>query len=134
MYLLDTNALLIFLKNDGTEASLTEETKNLMVSESKLYLSIVSLWEMSIKAKIGKLELKKTISEVEENCYQQGIEIIPIKSSHLDETVNLPLFDDHKDPFDRMIIATSKIEGLTLISTDGVIRAKKDEYGIDLIW
>ena len=43
MYLLDTNALLIFLKNDGTEASLTEETKKLMVSESKLYLSIVSL-------------------------------------------------------------------------------------------
>ena len=113
---------------------MTEETKKLMVSESKLYLSIVSLWEMSIKAKIGKLELKKTISEVEEHCYQQGIEIIPIKSSHLDETVNLPLFDDHKDPFDRMIIATSKIEGLTLISTDGVIRAKKDEYGIDLIW
>lgn len=134
MYLLDTNALLIFLKNESAEASLTEATKEIMLSESRLYISIASLWELAIKVKIGKLELKTPISALEQNCYQQGIEIIPINGSYLDETVNLPLFNDHKDPFDRLIMATSKIEGLTLISTDGVIREKKDEYGLDLIW
>lgn len=134
MYLLDTNALLIFFKSESVEASLTEETKKIMISDSRLYISIASLWELAIKVKIGKLKLKTPISALEQNCYQQGIEIIPIKGSYLDETVNLPLFNDHKDPFDRLIMATSKIEGLTLISTDGVIREKKDEYGLDLIW
>lgn len=134
MYLLDTNALLILFHDDLTEATLSETTRQLILSEDRLYLSIASLWEMSIKVKIGRLDLKKPISAVEENCYQQGIEIIPIKGSHLDETVRLPLLNDHKDPFDRLIVATSKVEGMTLISTDGDIQKNREEYGINVVW
>lgn len=46
MYLLDTNALLILFHDDLTEATLSEATRQLILSEDRLYLSIASLWEM----------------------------------------------------------------------------------------
>ena len=49
---------------------------------------------------------------------------MPIKEAHINKTLELPLFDDHKDPFDRLILATALEEELTLISTDAKMRKK----------
>ncbi len=131
MYLLDTNAMLIFLFSKITNATLKMDAKNILVSDSRLFLSVVSLWEIAIKTKIGKLKLGKSIQEVERECANQGIKVLPIKSSYLDALIQLPMFDDHKDPFDRLVLATCLVEEMTLISTDNKMRKK--EYGVKVI-
>ena len=132
MYLLDTNALIILLHDELADAGLRMETRQIMLTEDKLYLSWVSLWEMAIKMKLGKLAIEGTITEIVDACLEQGIEIIPVKVEHIDETLALPLLLEHKDPFDRLILAVAKKEELTLISTDARMRAS--EYGVDVIW
>lgn len=135
MYLLDTNALIILLHEALANGKLKEETKSIMLNEDKLFVSIVSLWEIAIKVKIGKLGYTGTIEELQEGCYKQGVEIVPIKADHLDKTLKLPWFDDHKDPFDRLIIAVGITEGMTVISTDNKIR--RQEYlneGLKVLW
>lgn len=135
MYLLDTNALIIFLHSELAEADLRKETKDIVLSEDMLYLSAVSLMEMAIKVKIGKLGLKESFKSIEDECRKQGIEIVPIKAAHLDKTLELPWFENHKDPFDRLIMATSIVEGMTLISTDEKIRWKAyADFGVNVIW
>ena len=132
MYLLDTNALLIFLHNEIAEATLTNSTKEIIATNDDVFVGVVSLWEMAVKVKINKLELQIPISEVERGCRRQNIGIIPIKSSHLDKSLEIPLLKEHKDPFDRLILATSLAENMTLISTDWDMRRK--EYNARVIW
>ena len=132
MYLLDTNAFLILLFNDLAQGKLRKQTMEILLTETDLSVSVASLQEMAIKVKINKLNLGVSIGEVEQECYRQGITILPIKSSYLDKTIELPLMSDHGDPFDRIIMATSLIENMTLISTDYKVRRK--EYGVKVIW
>ena len=132
MYLLDTNALLILLYSDQAQGKLRTDAMETLVTETDLSVSIASLQEMAIKVKIKKLDLGVSIAEVEQECFHQGITILPIKSSYLDKTIDLPLMKDHGDPFDRVIMATALVEGMTLISTDHKVRRK--EYGVDVIW
>ena len=103
-----------------------------MKTVDKLYLSVVSLWEMSIKIKLGKLDIKRSISDIEDICNKNGIEIIPVKASHMDMSMSFPLLQDHKDPFDRLIMAVAKSEKMVLISTDE--RVRRAEYAVDVIW
>ena len=132
MYLLDTNALIIFLRDDLATSSLTESSMQIMKHEHDLCVSIVSLWEMALKKKIGKLNLDVPLSVIEDECAEEGISIIPMASRYMDKMVELPLMPDHGDPFDRMIMATALAEGMTLISTDHKVRRK--EYGVNVIW
>ena len=131
MFLLDTNALIIFLHDELTKATLSKTAIDIIQSEDTLYVSIASLWEIAVKVSIGKLALRKPISVLEDGCKKQGISIIPIKSIHLDTMIKLPMLKDHKDPFDRLILATSISEHMALISTDHKMR--QTEYGADII-
>ena len=126
MYLLDTNALIILLYGEVADGKLTESSRNIMQSSDKLFISMASLWEMAIKIKLAKLEIKKTILEVEQSCIKNGVQIIPIRTKHINHTVKMPLLPDHRDPFDRLILATALSEDMTLISTDE--RMRKKEY------
>ena len=132
MYLLDTNALIILLFGEVADGKLGEESTKIMKTVDKLYLSVVSLWEMSIKIKLGKLDIKRSISDIEDICNKNGIEIIPVKASHMDMSMSFPLLQDHKDPFDRLIMAVAKSEKMVLISTDE--RVRRAEYAVDVIW
>ena len=132
MYLLDTNALIILLFGEVADGKLGEESTKIMKTVDKLYLSVVSLWEMSIKIKLGKLDIKRSISDIEDICNKNGIEIIPIKATHMDMSMSFPLLQDHKDPFDRLIMAVAKSEKMVLISTDE--RVRRAEYAVDVIW
>ena len=84
----------------------------------QLYVSAASLWEIAIKIKISKLEIEYSIMEISEQCKEQSITILPIKIEHIGRTVDMPLKEDHRDPFDRLIIATAEVENLVLISSD----------------
>ena len=110
MYLLDTNALIILLREELAGAALTESSMEILSTERHLFASIVSLWEIAIKVKINKLDLNASLTEIEEELLQQDITLLPLKSSYIDKTLELPLMSDHKDPFDRLILATSIVE------------------------
>ena len=132
MYLLHTNALLILFYSDLAQGKLRKSTMETLLTATDLSVSIASLQEMAIKVKIKKLNLGVSIVEVEQECQRQGITILPIKSIYLDKMIELPLMADHGDPFDRIIMATALVEGMTLISTDNKVRRR--EYGVNVIW
>lgn len=86
-------------------------------------ISRASLWEMAIKIPTGKLEidLPRFVKMVEAS----GFEWLNIKNEHLLAVATLPLFDDHRDPFDRLLVAQSQTEPLVLLTSD----AKLARYG-----
>ena len=131
MYLLDTSALIVHLFNSQTYAKLSPEAIEIIGSSDDLFLSDISLWELAIKARLGKISLGKTITQIETECNNQGIKILRLKTDYIDKTLQLPLFDDHKDAFDRLILAVASVEGLSLITTDGKIQSH--DYGVNII-
>ena len=118
MYLLNTNALIILMFGDVTDARLSDEAMDILQNSDELCLCVVSLWEIAIKIKIGKLNIRNTIQDIAKKCDEEGITILPIKVSHMDKTMELPFDVNHKDPFDRLIVSTAISEDMVLISTD----------------
>lgn len=88
-----------------------------------LAISRASLWEMTIKISIGKLELD--LPRFVKMAEATGFEWLDIKNEHLFSVAVLPLFDNHRDPFDRLLVAQSQTEPLVLLTSD----AKLARYG-----
>lgn len=125
-FLLDTHAFLWFV-NDDPQLSLAAKT--LMESEVDLLLSVASLWEISIKVSIGKLDLPKSFDLfIPEQLQINEIEVLPIELQHLSIVASLPLH--HRDPFDRLLISQSLVEEMSIIGTDEVF----DQYGVSRSW
>jgi PIN domain nuclease of toxin-antitoxin system len=125
-YLLDTHVLL-WMQDDNVALS-KPARKILEDSTTQLYLSIVSLWEITIKQSLGKLQLEYSLDELIDSCNASNINILPIDFGTLKILKTLPFI--HRDPFDRIIVATSLELGLDLISSDEV--AKK--YITAVVW
>lgn len=127
MYLLDTHALLWAAED---EKSLSERAfKIIRTRENILFVSMASAWEIFIKAKLGKLKSALNgVAEFTHGIERLSISLLPVTLEHCHVAANLPLH--HRDPFDRLLIAQSKIEQLTLISDDPAIA----HYDIDLLW
>ena len=132
MYLLDTNALIIALRGQLADSKLTESSMEILRSQRELYVSAIALWEMAIKVRIGKLALDCSLADISKECEQIGITILPMNIKYIDKTVEIPLMDDHKNAFDRLMISVAAVEGMTLITTDTKIR--NHDYGIKVIW
>jgi PIN domain nuclease of toxin-antitoxin system len=124
--LLDTHSFLWFV-NDLPQ--LSEYLKELIENTNNdIYLSIVSLWEMSIKYNLGKLTLDPNYEEfVEREISISNINLLNINLEHLKINATLPFH--HKDPFDRLIIAQSIVEDLPIITMDSAF----DRYSVTLI-
>ena len=124
--LLDTHAFLWFV-NDDPQLSLAAKT--LMESEVDLLLSVASLWEISIKVGIRKLDLPKLFDVfIPEQLELNEIELLPIELKHLTPLTSLPLH--HRDPFDRLLISQSLVEELTILSADKIF----DRYAVNRSW
>lgn len=125
--LLDTHAFLWFIEGSSRlslDARVAIEDVN-----NERYLSVASLWEMSIKAAAGKLEITRPIQTlIQRHIEGNGISLLPIHGEHLETLIELP--NHHKDPFDRVILAQAHVEDLVLISCDGHFAA----YDIELLW
>ena len=92
-------------------------------------VSLVSLWEIQIKTHLGKLDLNAPLLEiVQRQETENGIALLPITLPHIGELDRLPWH--HKDPFDRMLIAQSRVEGVTLVTRDAVF----SQYVCQTIW
>ena len=125
-YLLDTHVVLWFAEYSD---KLSDNAYSaIMDSDSDCYVSVVSAWEVAIKLGIGKLELDGGLPEFFRIIDVNGFNMVPIKREHLLQMNNLP--DHHKDPFDRMLIATAIVEGMMLITIDDKMR----NYGLPLLW
>jgi PIN domain nuclease of toxin-antitoxin system len=129
-YLLDTNVL-IFL-GCGHEERIPKKVLEIYSSrDSNIFISQISFWEIAIKINIGKLTIPIGLKNVINNTRQAGIDTIPVKNSHILYYQTLQLQENHKDPFDRFIIATALCENMKIISSD----AKFDYYlKVDRIW
>ncbi len=120
--LLDTHALLWVLDDD---AALEESARSAIVDpRNDVFVSAVSMWEISIKRSLGKL---KAPEELLSTVAASGFRELPVTFVHADQAGGLP--PHHRDPFDRMLVAQAQMEGLTIVTHDSVIA----KYGVRIL-
>lgn len=124
-FLVDTHAFIWFTE-DSPRLSATARML-LETQDSRVVLSAASLWEMAIKSGTGKLRLPGDPLALAKS---QGMTTLDVTSEHAWATRDLPNVRNHKDPFDRMLAAQAKVEGLTMLSSDEAF----DAYGVDRAW
>ena len=124
--LLDTHTFLWFV-NDNPK--LSNHLKDLIEDADNVsYLSVASLWEMSIKFNLGKLTLDPNYEEfVDREVTTSTIQLLNIKLEHLRINATIPFH--HRDPFDRLIIAQSIAEDIPIVTVDSAF----DKYEVTLI-
>ena len=118
--LLDTHVLLWAVLNDPRLTAVQAQA----ISDGELYLSSASVWEIGIKRAIGKLDVPDDLFDI---AVDAGCRSLPISWTHAEAAAALPLH--HADPFDRMLIAQARCEGLSLVSSDTKLAA----YDVDLV-
>lgn len=125
--LLDTHTFLWYINGSP---KLSKYSRTLIDKKSNTrFLSVASLWEISIKASIGKLKLSMSFSElVVEQVYGNAIELVNITPRHLEILYTMTYH--HRDPFDRLIICQSMCENMPVLSKDKSF----DRYPIKRIW
>ncbi len=101
-------------------ANLKPTTRNILENpQNSLFVSPVSLMEISIKLKLGKLpQFKVGIEEVTRHLLNNAFELLPLELGQIFAYQTIPLYDDHRDPFDRMLLAVALHEQLPVISSD----------------
>ena len=126
-YLLDTHILIWHF--EGSD-NLSEKMKEsvLFHSENQIFVSVVSLWEVAIKMNIGKYKFDGGFMAFRNLVKDNSFEVLPIKDEYMERLFTLPLI--HRDPFDRLIIATAKSEAMTILTADENIQ----KYDVSWIW
>lgn len=109
--LLDTHVFVWWDQGDGR---LAHETKQIIASaDNRVMVSAASVWEIAIKRQIGKFTYpRRAVDAIVAN----GFEHLAVTAYHAEAAGALPMH--HADPFDRMLIAQAKIEGLVLVTSD----------------
>ena len=92
------------------------------------YISMVSVWELAIKISLGKLDFAGRSAGFVALADGNGFTVMPIKTSHLVALETLPMI--HRDPFDRLLVATAVADGMTIITADENIAL----YDVPRIW
>jgi PIN domain nuclease of toxin-antitoxin system len=99
---------------------LPEKAKRLLSDpENDLVFSSASVWEITIKAGLGKRDFQIDPRVLRRNLFDNGYEELPLTSEHSIALLNLPPI--HKDPFDRILIAQAMVEGITLLTVDTTV-------------
>ena len=129
MLLLDTHVLLWTL-NETDKLSFTAHRA---ISQNQCCISIVSLWEMAVKASLvreeKRLVLDRSILSFAELCQSYDIEILPVTPLDCEQVTKLAHI--HSDPFDRMIVAQAMTRNIPLVTKDKNIWKYE---GIEKIW
>lgn len=119
--LLDTHIALWGITGD---AILGEDFLDRLRHDPDIFLSPVSLWEITIKQATGKLAGPANLAEL---VRDMGFAELPVTHAHAIAAGRLP--PHHRDPFDRMLVAQAVTEGLTLVSRDESIAL----YDVDIL-
>ena len=125
--LLDTHTFLSWVSNSSQLSARAHEI--LADGTNDLFLSSASGWEIAIKAQLGKLQLPSAPERfVPEQLALNAMESLPIHLSHALHVYNLP--PKHRDPFDRILVAQSRLERMPIITLDPQIA----QYDVTVIW
>ena len=125
--LLDTHTMLWMLY----EPNKLSPTVRALIADpaNNLLVSICSLWELTIKIGIGKMEIPHSdVTALLQNLENFGVGLLPVIPTHLLALQQLPRH--HRDPFDRILIAQAKAESIPLVTKDEDIQ----RYDLELIW
>jgi PIN domain nuclease of toxin-antitoxin system len=115
--LLDTHLLLWAA---GQPARLSRAARALLDDpQNELFFSSASLWEVSIKRGLGRNDFRVDPRLLRRGLLDNGYSELPITSEHAVSIDSLPSI--HKDPFDRILVAQSIVEGITLLTADPVV-------------
>ena len=115
--LLDTHLLLWAA---GEPDRLSTDARTLIEApENELFFSAASLWEIAIKRGLGRDDFKVDTRLLRRGLLDNGYSELPIGSEHAVAIEGLPSI--HKDPFDRMLVAQSMVEGITLLTADAYV-------------
>lgn len=119
--LLDTHVLIWMLLG---EATISPKKKQIILEAAKnesLFFSAISIWEVAMLAKTERITLHQPIQQwITHMLATPGLQLINLSADILCESVDLP-GDFHKDPADRMIVATARVENATLVTRDARI-------------
>lgn len=109
--LLDTHVVLWVLSAD---AALSDQARGAIVDGRNLvFVSAVTAWEITIKRSLGKLRAPQ---DLHEQVLRHRFTPLDITFAHATEVGDLP--DVHRDPFDRLLVAQARVEGLTIVTRD----------------
>jgi PIN domain nuclease of toxin-antitoxin system len=125
-YLIDTQ-ILLWIFGDHTKLS-PKALDIIKETDNQLFVSAASFWEVAIKLSLEKLTLPVGLEQFMEETLANNIEILGIEISHILKVASLPFY--HRDPFDRLIISQSIVEGLPILSSDD----KFSLYQVSRIW
>jgi PIN domain nuclease of toxin-antitoxin system len=123
-HLLDTSTLLWAL---GEPERLSVKARRL-VEAGENVVSVASYWEVVIKTQKGLLSISDLATWWRRATELTAARVLLIRASHITALAALPLL--HKDPFDRILVAQAKAEGLALVTNDGPI----GEYPVQTVW
>ncbi len=128
--LIDTQIFIWFISG---APELKPTIKRLVEDENtRVFISIASLWEISIKTALGKLDMRGDYESVIDDVTGNDMDILPISFAHTVQQHKLPFY--HKDPFDRIIVAQAIVEKLDLVSSDAVFEQYLAGKGPNRIW
>lgn len=129
-YLIDTHTFLWF--TEGSSELSVKATNLIQDKNNEIFISIASLWEISIKAATGKLEIIGSYDLVIEDITDNQMEILPINFPHTVVQNQLPFH--HRDPFDRIIASQAMVENMDLISIDSIFDRYFEDKDVKRIW
>jgi len=125
--LLDTHAFLWWVTDDARLSARARET--IGDGANEIYVSAATGWEMAIKARLGRLRVPGDFARfITDQIELNGFRVLAIELAHALHVHGLA--DHHRDPFDRILVAQSLVEGMPILSRDEHIAA----YGVELVW
>jgi len=120
--LLDTH---ILLWAAGKPEKLSEPARTMLISpENKLFFSAASIWEIVIKRRLGREDFKVDPGRLKKMLLSHDYCELPITAEHALKVETLPLL--HKDPFDRLLLAQARAEGMLLLTVDASVLQYKE--------
>jgi PIN domain nuclease of toxin-antitoxin system len=125
--LLDTHTLLWWVFE---QPELSAKAEGLIMDRgNEIVVSVVSPWEIVIKARLGRLDVPEDVPAfMREQLDRNGFTVLPVSLDHVLRVNGLPPL--HKDPFDRLLVAQALHEAMPLVTRDGRLAA----YGAETLW
>lgn len=129
-YIIDTHTFLWF--TEGSSELSVKATNLIKDKDNEIFISIASLWEISIKTATGKLEIAGSYDLIIEDVTGNEMEILSINFAHTVIQNQLPFH--HRDPFDRIIASQAIVENMNLISRDSIFDSYFEDKEVKRIW
>ena len=126
-FLLDTHVFIWWIQDNK---QLSKKVRKIISDPAnEIYISSASIWEMSIKCRLGKLEIKGFSEEfLKKQIIGNSFSFLPISLQHSFRIYELEI--SHKDPFDHMLIAQAQVENCAIITKDELFK----KYDVEIKW